>query len=71
MGKKEKTPRLLAFLYGEAAEATRPKIQRYAGANLLNREEVEALLGILRRDQTALGKRIYAFTLARLYLGSR
>jgi hypothetical protein len=55
--------------FNPAAGVTRPKIQRYAGAKLLSREEVKALLGVLKRDETALGKRDYAFTLARLNLG--
>jgi site-specific recombinase XerD len=56
--------------FNPAAGARRPKIQRYAGAKLLSREEAGALLGILRRDDSPLGRRDYAFFLARLHLGA-
>ena len=47
----------------------RPKIQRYARAKLLSKGEMRALLEILQRDDSPLGKRDYAFTLARLRTG--
>jgi site-specific recombinase XerC len=56
--------------FNPAAGAKRPKIKRFDGVELLSQEEIEALLGILRRDDTPLGKRDYAFFLARLSLGS-
>ncbi len=55
--------------FNPAAGVRRPKRQHYAGAKLLSRGEVEALLGILGRDDSALGKRDYAFILARLRTG--
>jgi hypothetical protein len=55
--------------FNPAAGVRRPKVRRYAGADLLSRGEVEALLGFMRRDETPLGRRDYAFTLARLRLG--
>ncbi len=47
----------------------RPKIKRYDGVQLLSEGEMEALLWILRQDHSALGKRDYAFILARLRMG--
>jgi len=55
--------------FNPAAGVKRPKIERYATANLLSKGEVGALLGILQRDESALGKRDYAFILARVRLG--
>ncbi len=55
--------------FNPAAGVRRPKRQHFAGAKLLSRGEVEALLGILERDESALGKRDYAFILARLRMG--
>ncbi len=55
--------------FNPAAGVKRPKIQHYAGAKLLSRGEVEALLGILEQDDSALGKRDYAFFLTRLRTG--
>jgi len=55
--------------FNPAAGVKRPKIQHYAGAKLLSRGEVEALLKILEQDDSALGKRDYAFILARLRTG--
>jgi integrase len=56
--------------FNPAAGAQRPKTRRYAGAKLLSQEEAEKLLGIMRRDSSTLGKRDYAFFLARLRLGT-
>jgi hypothetical protein len=55
--------------FNPAAGVKRPKIQRYARAKLLSRGEVEALLGILQQDDSPLGKRDYAFFLARMRMG--
>ncbi len=55
--------------FNPAAGVRRPRIQHYAGAKLLSRGEVEALLKILKQDDSALGKRDYAFILARLRMG--
>ncbi len=41
----------------------------YPQAPLLSRSELEALLGFMGRDSSALGRRDYAFMLARLRLG--
>jgi hypothetical protein len=46
-----------------------PKARRYAQANLLSRVELRALLGILARDESPVGRRDHAFFLARLYMG--
>ena len=55
--------------FNPAAEAARPKVRRYAGATLLSRGEMRALLDILKRDGSELGKRDYALILARSRLG--
>ena len=55
--------------FNPAAGVKRPKVERYAGAALLSEGEVERLLEVLRRDESALGKRDYAFILARARLG--
>lgn len=55
--------------FNPAAEVKRPKVKRYDRAALLSRGEIEALLDILERDETALGKRDHAFFLARLRMG--
>jgi hypothetical protein len=46
-----------------------PKARRYAQANLLSRAELQALLGILARDESPVGRRDHAFFLARLSMG--
>ena len=56
--------------FNPAAAAPRPKSRGYAGAQLLSRGEVQKLLGFMRRDESALGRRDYAFCLARLRLGA-
>ena len=55
--------------FNPAAGVRRPKIRRYARAKLLSEGEVEALLGILQRDDSPLGKRDYALILARVGMG--
>jgi site-specific recombinase XerD len=55
--------------FNPAAGVKRPKIQHYARPKLLSKGEVGALLGILEQDDSALGKRDYAFILARLRMG--
>jgi hypothetical protein len=55
--------------FNPAAAVRRPKIHIYAGAKLLSKGEMSALLGIMQRDDSPLGKRDYAFVLARLRLG--
>ncbi|HEX6303806.1 MAG TPA: phage integrase N-terminal SAM-like domain-containing protein, partial [Anaerolineales bacterium] len=47
----------------------RPKVRRYANAQVLNREEACALLAVLKLDDYILTKRDYAFFLARLRMG--
>jgi hypothetical protein len=47
----------------------RTRVKLYPQAQLLSRGEVGALLGILKQDDSPLGKRDYAFTLARLRMG--
>ena len=61
--------------FNPAAGVRRPQVRRYQTADgrpahLLSREEVEALLGLLRQGRSPLGRRDYAFTLARLRLGA-
>jgi len=55
--------------FNPAAGVKRPKIRRYARAKLLSEGELAALLGILQRDDSPLGKRDYAFFLARVGMG--
>jgi site-specific recombinase XerC len=55
--------------FNPAAGVVRPKIKLYAQAQLLSRGELSALLGILQQDDSPLGKRDYAFFLARLRVG--
>lgn len=55
--------------YNPAAGVKRPRVKRFANVQLLSRGEVDALLGILAKDETPLGKRDYAFFLARLRVG--
>ena len=55
--------------FNPATSVARPKVRPYDRAVLLNRGEVQALLDILQRDCTPLGRREYAFFLARLRLG--
>ena len=55
--------------FNPAAGIPRPKIVDFARASLLSPAEVDALLEILRRDATALGRRDYAFFLLRLHTG--
>jgi integrase len=47
----------------------RPKVRHYANAKVLSREEVRALLAVLKLDEAILSKRDYALFLARLRLG--
>lgn len=47
----------------------RPKVRRYAKAQVLSREEACALLAALKLDDYAVTKRDYAFFLARLRMG--
>ena len=55
--------------FNPAEKARRPSVPNYLSARLLSREEVERLLKAMQRDDSALGRRDYAFTLARLKLG--
>ena len=55
--------------FNPAAGVKRPRVGRYATAELLSEAEVERLLGITHRDDTALGKWDHAFILARVRLG--
>lgn len=55
--------------FNPARDVRRPEVGRFRGAVVWSREEVEALLGTLRKDESALGRREYAFFLARLRLG--
>ena len=55
--------------FNPAKKARQPRFRKYTEARALSKGEVEALLDLLRRDQTPLGARNYAFILARLQLG--
>lgn len=55
--------------FNPAAGVKRPRVRRYANAQLLSRGEIAALLGIIAKDETVLGLREYAFTLFRLRTG--
>jgi len=55
--------------FNPAAGVRRPQYRPLEGASLLSRGEVERLLGYMQRDSSPLGRREYAFTLARLHLG--
>jgi site-specific recombinase XerD len=55
--------------FNPASGIKRPNIELYAAAQLLSRGEVRALLGILQRGDSPLGKRDHAFFLARLRMG--
>ena len=55
--------------FNPAAGVRRPKSRPFAGASLLSRAELEWLLGYMQQDGSPLGRRAYAFTLARLRLG--
>jgi hypothetical protein len=56
--------------FNPAAGVRRPKVRRYAGVSVLSRGEVERLLRLMRRDESPLGKRDYAFVLLRLRSGA-
>jgi len=55
--------------FNPVKEAVRSRLSLYQGVILWNLGEVEAFLSFLSRDKTVLGKRDYAFFLARLNLG--
>ncbi len=55
--------------FNPAAGVDFPKSPRYSQSPLFSRGELEALLGYMQRDTSALGRRDYAFVLARLGLG--
>jgi len=55
--------------FNPAKGASRTKLIRYAEVSMWSREELDALLNLIQRDSSHLGKRDYAFFLARLSLG--
>ena len=55
--------------FNPAAGVRRPQSHPFEGASLLSRAEMERLLGYIQRDSSPLGRREYAFFLARLSLG--
>jgi site-specific recombinase XerC len=55
--------------FNPAAGVPRPKVPAWSQARVLSRAEVRALLGILKRDGSIIGKRDYAFFTARLRCG--
>ncbi len=56
--------------FNPAARVRWPAQHPYQDAHLLSRGEVDRLLSAMRRDRSALGRRDYAYTLARLHLGA-
>jgi integrase len=52
-----------------AAGVRRLQVGVYQRAQVLSREELQALLGLMRRATSPIGRRDYAFLLARLRLG--
>jgi hypothetical protein len=55
--------------FNPGAGVRRHRVRRCERAQVLSREEVGALLRLMRRDESPVGKRDYAFILARLRLG--
>ncbi len=55
--------------FNPAKTATRMKMKRYEGVSMWSRDALDAFLHLLARDGSPLGKRDYAFFLARLSLG--
>jgi integrase len=55
--------------FNPAKAASRTSLPRYAGVTMWSLQELDALLDLLHRDFSPLGKRDYAFFLARLNLG--
>ena len=55
--------------FNPAKESVRSKLSLYQGVSLWSLGELQAFLDLLSRDKTVLGKRDYAFFLARLNLG--
>jgi len=55
--------------FNPAEKVRRPKVGRYREAKLLSQGELRRLLRTMRADTSALGRRDYAFTLARVRLG--
>jgi integrase len=57
--------------FNPAARVKRPKANPYAGVHILSIGEVRRLLGLMKRDESLLGRRDYALFLARFNLGVR
>ena len=55
--------------FNPAAVVQRPKASPYTTANVLSSSEVRRLLSFIERDTSLLGRRDYAFFLARLSMG--
>ena len=55
--------------FNPAAGVHRRKTKHYDRVKVLNRAEADGLLAILKRDEAIIGKRDYAFVLARVKLG--
>ncbi len=55
--------------FNPAKDAPRVKVTCFDGVSMWSLEEVQAFLGLLARDSSEIGKREYAFFLARLNLG--
>jgi site-specific recombinase XerC len=55
--------------FNPAKAVSRTMLPRYAGVSMWSLEELSALLDLFHRDSSPLGKRDYAFFLARLNLG--
>jgi integrase len=55
--------------FNPAKATSRTSLPRYAGVTMWSLDELDALLALLHRDSSPLGKRDYAFFLTRLNLG--
>ena len=55
--------------FNPVAGVPKPKVAAYTQAKVLSRGEVRTLLAILKRDEAIIGRRDYAFFVARLTLG--
>ena len=55
--------------FNPAQATSRTSLPRYAGVSMWSLQELDALLDLLHRDSSPLGKRDYAFFLARINLG--
>ena len=65
----QKIDPLCGLDFNPAARVKRPKANPYSGVHILSIAEVGRLLGLMKRDESLLGRRDYALFLARFNLG--